>query len=218
MMDPEFWESHYQRFSVTEPSAFAKYCVDRWIQKDDVVIEIGCGNGRDGMFLAEHCSEYFAVDSSAKAIEQFSKRLSAGTAKVRVNLHCGDVADFNFRQPTPQPGGKIVVYSRFSLHSLDEATEQYVLNQFAQLGAGSVLALEARTIFDPLHGVGTEVGRNAYVTDHYRRFIDPRDLLEFAMTKTAIKYFVLSDGFAMTETENPIVMRAVMSNQGTSNS
>ena len=213
MSDTQFWNSHYQRFEVFEPSAFAKFCVDQWITEKDTVIEIGCGNGRDGMFLAEHCREYFAVDASAGAIDQFSKRLDGHDARTRMHLHCGDVADIDFKQCTPQDGGRIVLYSRFSLHSMDEATELFVLNQFLKLGAKNLFAIEARTIFDPLYGVGNEVGRNAYVTDHYRRFIDPRDLLNFAMTNTELQYFNLSNGFAVTANEDPIVLRAVLQSQ-----
>lgn len=214
MMNPEFWESHYQRFGVTDPSAFARYCVDRWIHKEDVVVEIGCGNGRDGQFIAENCAEYHAIDSSAKAIEQFSLRIAKSKTPGNINLHCSEVINFDFAKIVAQPKGKVVFYSRFSLHSVDEDSEKYIFDEFLKKGVDGLFVLEARTIFDPLHGVGTQVGRNAFVTDHYRRFIDPLDYLAFAMEKAEIKYFVLSDGFAMTQTENPIVMRAAIANKG----
>ena len=214
MMNPEFWESHYQRFGVTDPSAFARYCVDRWIQKEDVVVEIGCGNGRDGQLIAENCAEYHAIDSSAKAIEQFSLRVANNRKSENINLHCSEVINFDFDKIVARTNGKVVFYSRFSLHSLDEGSEKYIFDAFLKKGINCLFVLEARTIFDPLHGVGTQVGRNAFVTDHYRRFIDPRDYLEIAMDKAEIRYFVLSDGFAMTETENPVVMRAAIANRG----
>jgi len=210
VLDNKFWELHYERFSVTEPSAFAMFCADEWIDDRDTVVEIGCGNGRDGVFLATKCSEYYAVDSSTKAIEQFERRLGPSKSQSNIKLFCGDVKDFDLRKIIPKAGGKIFLYLRFSLHSLDEETEKYILTEFAQLTHPGVLAVEARTIFDPLHGVGIPVGRNAFMTDHYRRFIDPLDFLGFAIGQTALKFFVLSDGFAITETEDPIVLRAIL--------
>ena len=210
MLHPEFWENHYKKFSVIEPSLFAKFCTDHWINPVDVVVEIGCGNGRDGEFLATRCAKYYAIDSSASAIQSFSDRVTVPDNQSVFNFFCGNVLDFKFGALTAPIGGKIVVYSRFSLHSMDEATEIYVLNEFARLNQARILAVEARTILDPLYGVGIKVSRNAFETDHYRRFIDPRDFLDFSMNQTDIQYFALSDGVAVTETENPVVMRAIV--------
>jgi SAM-dependent methyltransferase len=210
MLHPEFWENHYKKFSVIEPSLFAKFCTDHWINPVDIVVEIGCGNGRDGEFLASRCAKYYAIDSSASAIQSFSERVAGSGSKSEFNFYCGDVLDFKFGELTAPRGGKIVVYSRFSLHSMDESTQNYILNEVVRLNQARIFAVEARTILDPLYGVGIEVARNAFETDHYRRFIDPRDFLDFAMEKTDIQYFALSDSFAVTNTENPVVMRAIV--------
>lgn len=212
MSNSTFWESHYQRFRVVEPSAFARYCVDQWIDQDDLVIEIGCGNGRDGQYIADHCAEYIAIDSSESAIRQFSTRIADTKFKARVSLHCAEVTRFAFDKIETRPEGKTVLYSRFSMHSIDENSEKFLFDEFLRLRKESLFMLEARTVFDPLFGMGTRVSRNTFVTDHYRRFLDPRDYLAFAMEKASIKYFGLSDGFAKTETENPIVMRMVIKN------
>lgn len=210
MLHPDFWEYHYKQFGITEPSSFAKFCADRWINPVDIVVEIGCGNGRDGEFLATCCAKYYAIDSSASAIQSFSDRITVSDNQSVINLFCGDVLDFKFSELTAPPTGKIVIYSRFSLHSMDEATENFLLNEFVRLNQARILAVEARTILDPLYGIGIEVSRNAFETDHYRRFIDPQDFLGFSMSQTDIQYFALSDGVAVTETENPVVMRAIV--------
>ena len=210
MLHPDFWENHYKKFDVTEPSSFAKFCADRWINPLDIVVEIGCGNGRDGEFLAPCCAIYYAIDSSASAIQSFSDRVTVSDNQSVFNFFCGDVLDFKFGELIAPTGGKIVVYSRFSLHSMNEDAEKYILNEFARLNQARILAIEARTILDPLYGVGIKVSRNAFETDHYRRFIDPRDFLDFSMNQADIQYFALSDGVAVTETENPVVMRAIV--------
>ena len=209
MSNIDFWNSHYQKFHITEPSSFARYCVDRWITKNDLVIEIGCGNGRDGVFLFKNCDQYIGIDTSSKALEQFSLQLNEAEPTCSAELLCVNVRDFKFKDVSCKSGGRIVLYSRFSLHSLDEETERHILREFIRLPENSIFALEARTTFDPLSGVGTNVGKNAFITDHYRRFVDPRDYLSFAMENASLEYFALSDGCAITETEDPIVLRAV---------
>ena len=37
--------------------------------------------------------------------------------------------------------------------------------------------MEARTIHDPLFGQGTNVGKGEFVTTHYRRFADIKDVI-----------------------------------------
>ena len=213
MSNVEFWDTHYQKFQITEPSSFARYCVDRWITKNDLVVEIGCGNGRDGALLIKNCNQYIGIDTSSKALDQFSLRLDASAPSSLVKLLCMNISDFNFRDVSCKSGGRVVIFSRFSLHSLDEETERHVFSEFVGLPGNSIFALEARTIFDPLNGVGTNVAKNAFVTDHYRRFVDPRDYLSLVMENADLEYFALSNGCAMTETEDPIVLRAVLRNK-----
>jgi hypothetical protein len=93
---------------------------------------------------------------------------------------------------------------------MEETAQNYLLHEFVGLNQARILAVEARTTMDPLYGVGINVSRNAFETDHYRRFIDPRDFLDFSMNQVDVEYFALSDGVAVTETENPIVMRAIV--------
>ena len=109
MLHPEFWENHYKKFSVVEPSSFAMFCADHWINPVDIVVEIGCGNGRDGEFLASRCAKYYAIDSSASAIQSFSERVAGSGSKSEFNFHCGDILDFNLAELTAPRGGKIVV-------------------------------------------------------------------------------------------------------------
>ena len=210
MLHPDFWENHYKQFGITEPSSFATFCADGWIDPADIVVEIGCGNGRDGEFLATRCARYYAIDSSASAIQSFSERVTVSKNQSVFNFFCGDVLDFKFGELIAPTGGKIVVYSRFSLHSMEEIAQNYLLHEFVELNQARILAVEARTTLDPLYGVGINVSRDAFETDHYRRFIDPRDFLDFSMNQVDVEYFALSDGVAVTETENPIVMRAIV--------
>jgi cyclopropane fatty-acyl-phospholipid synthase-like methyltransferase len=51
---------------------------------DHLLVDLGCGYGRDSLYIAQHCKvRIYAVDSSATAIE------SARSAAVRINLDPG---------------------------------------------------------------------------------------------------------------------------------
>ena len=70
-------------------------------------------------------------------------------------------------------GSADLVYSRFTLHSVDDGQEAGALaNAFRLLKPGGRLMLEARSTRDPRCGLGACVGLNAYVDTHYRRFLD----------------------------------------------
>ena len=36
--------------------------------------------------------------------------------------------------------------------------------------------IETRTIYDELFGVGKKISENEYLTDHYRRFVNPIEI------------------------------------------
>ena len=69
--------------------------------------------------------------------------------------------------------------------------------------------LETRTVYDELYGKGKNIGDNEFFTDHYRRFIEPKDFLSFVLKDYFIHYYELSTGFAPLQNEDPLIMRLV---------
>ena len=67
-----------------------------------------------------------------------------------------DFSDFQFSGASLS---RLVVYSRFSLHSDDEDAENLLLAHLASIQNRRLLVLiEVRTVLDELYGVGTEAG------------------------------------------------------------
>ncbi len=211
-MKSSFWNKHYQKFSVQQPSAFSSYCVTNFLRREDVVVELGCGNGRDGTILSEVVSHYSGIDACPVAIESFSKKIDQhqDTQSRNVELLQGDFTNIDFSR-FAKNNERLAIYSRFSLHSINYEEASRLLSNIERLDPSSwIFMLEARTIFDEFYGIGKELGKHEFESDHYRRFIDPAEFLREASTRFNVRYFEVADGFAKFGKENPIVMRAVI--------
>ncbi len=209
-MQDLFWDNHYKNFSFSQPSLFARYCLDDLITADDTVVELGCGNGRDGLAIASRASRYVGLDACPIAVSRFKDVVEstelAASGRLSVQQANFTTLDFN---AFGEGAKRLVLYSRFSLHSIDYEEADRLLDNVAQIsGTPWVLVLEARTIFDTLYGQGTKVGRHEFRTDHYRRFIDPDEFLADLTRRFSVRYFEISKGFAPFGEEDPIVMRA----------
>lgn len=207
----EFWDRHYVAFQENKPSFFCKEVISEYLREDDYVIEIGCGNGRDGLEIARKVKFYEGIDLSIVAIESANRRfVESHVPDAKFHIHHGDFSKIEFDKPDV---GRIVVYSRFSLHSDTEEAENSLISKLLEVKDNDLLVLiEVRTIYDELYGVGSPAGRNAFITDHYRRFIDPSDLKSKISDHFSIIDFKVSDNFANYLNENPIVLRIAFQN------
>jgi len=61
-MKSEFWDNHYKRFGVHESSLFTKFCLSKYLSPDDILIELGCGNGRDGIAMSGFVFKYIGFE------------------------------------------------------------------------------------------------------------------------------------------------------------
>ena len=211
MLD-SFWDSHYQEFALTKPSKFAQHCFGRVINSNDTIVELGCGNGRDGMALAKKASRYIGVDQCPIAVKRFSEIIASSelASAGRQSVQSANFATLDFN-PFGVGAKRLVIYSRFSFHSITYQDADRLLDNLHRITTAPwIFALEARTIFDSLYGQGLMVGKHEFRTDHYRRFIDPNEFLAEIVKRFSVQYFELGRGFAPFEGEDPLVMRAIM--------
>lgn len=211
-MENSFWDKHYQQFAVSEPSRFAQYCLERHVKPNDVIVELGCGNGRDGTALGHFAKKYIGFDACPIATKAFSESLSslATDHQNKIAIKKGDFTDIDFNG-LAKDASRLVIYSRFSLHSIGYDDAEKLVESIAKIKeAPWVLLLEVRTIYDTLYGEGEEVGLHEFKTDHYRRFIDPQVFLKEMSERFAIQYFEISSGFAPFGDQDPLILRSVI--------
>ena len=207
----DFWDKHYLSFNENDSSPFCKEVISKYLKPEDYVIEIGCGNGRDGAHLAKIVHFYEGIDLSESAISSAKNRfIQAGISSSKYLIHQGDFSKIEFSNHN---SNRIVIYSRFSLHSDTEESENALLSKLKQMKTNQLLVLiEVRTIYDELFGLGEPAGRNAFITDHYRRFVEPEEFRAKVSQDFELVNYQVSEGFAAYKEENPIVLRIAFQN------
>lgn len=206
--EKSYWNSFYAKFDQQVPSQF---CVLTAVEVDRnrPIVEFGCGNGRDSIYLASQGFTVSACDLSKEAIEHNLSTLK--THKVSSDSLEFSVVDATNREQVQQildharsRGGtnNITVYSRFFLHSIDKDQEDLFLDALCTaLAVGDTLYFEFRSKMD--EALPKEHGK-----DHYRRYIDtPALLRRLEDRKCSIFYDVTGRGMAKYKNEDPIVSR-----------
>jgi len=119
----KYWDNFYRNFSVASPSSFAKFCL-KYIKENEIIVDVGCGNGRDSYFFAKKGFFVVGIDN---AVKPFNKDQ---TLFLRV-----DFKEYKFCDYT--------VYARFFLHSLTDNDIKTFLNKI-----NGLVLLEFRNVGD----------------------------------------------------------------------
>ena len=121
-----YWDQFYKQDFVHVPSQFCAL-VATDIKPHSIVVDLGCGNGRDSHFFASANFSVVGVDLSYGVIE--ACRAQSGSNK-DLQFVCGDISDEGTCKEIKEllareKGDKsISFYSRFVMHSLDEEQEE----------------------------------------------------------------------------------------------
>lgn len=73
---------------------YTKRILDRYISEKSDVIEVGCGTGYYGIYLADKCSEYTGVDISPGNIRLFNSKI-ADSGLTNVSCMVGDATNMS---------------------------------------------------------------------------------------------------------------------------
>lgn len=192
-----YWVDYYKKHEAPEePSQFAQHVVDRYAQAGESLVELGCGNGRDARFFARNRLSVMAIDQCAQDDDVLAAAEANGN---NPQYAVGDFTNLaNLEQPVDQ------VYSRFTLHSVDDNGQARALAwSYRNLAEGGRLYIETRGQKNELYKKGEPVAGdpNAYIYDsHYRRFVN---FDEFTSEIEANKFNILEaseeTGFAPFE-------------------
>jgi len=198
----DFWESYYSQNKYPKnPSLFAEF-VKPFLIKNEKLLELGCGNGRDSVFFAKNGVDVIGVDQCSNEIKFLSDEFSSFE---NLNFFVSDMTDLSLEI------NPFYVYSRFTIHSIDEQGEDRLLKWVGDnIKVGGLFFIEVRSVKDELFGVGEKVAKNTYQTDHFRRFIE----IETLVSKLESEYFRIlykleAQGLAPYKEEDPTVIRLV---------
>ena len=197
--DAEYWNNYYsKKVAPTGPSSFAVYVAEK-LGTPKILLDLGCGNGRDSAYFCDNGHTVFCLDSSIEAINK--DREITGNRAIPINA---DGSKLNTTTPWLD-----VVYSRFSLHSMDEdsykKTLVFIENSLKKEGS---LWIEVRSTKDELYEEGEQVDNRTYKTDHGRRFFTLDSLVD-DLEKLNFKIQMAKEdrGWAVFKGQDPVVIR-----------
>jgi SAM-dependent methyltransferase len=206
----EHWESFYSGYINLEESTFCTK-IKETFQDKYMIVDIGCGSGRDSFSFAKSGIEVIGVDRSQEAISKnlgitLERNLSKFASFERIDL--SDEKELNRLLNTiliksKNSGNTIILYLRFLLHAVDEATQDLLLDVIAsKLPSGSFFVAEFRTIED----------ENIVKTydDHYRRFICAETFRDTMIERGfLINEFYKGVGLSKYKEEDPYLARVI---------
>ena len=207
--EKSYWNTFYTKFILAVPSQF---CVLTAVEVDkdtSSIVEFGCGNGRDSIYLANQGFHVFATDLSAETIRKNQKISLSGKSLEFVSVDATNieqVKDVIGKARASSCGKKnVVVYTRFFLHSIDEDQEDLFLTALAEeLIKGDEMRHEYRSKED-------EALPKVYGKGHYRRYIDTPALLQKLEDKGfKTQYEITGRGMAKYKNEDPFVSRLIV--------
>jgi len=204
--DKNYWNNYYQKnqhkSEISTPSHFATFCsakINEIFNGRKVnILEIGCGNGRDSEHLALW-HNVTACDLSETSISELQRKETA------VDYFCADFTEL-------KSGKYDVIYSRFTLHSVDQDSENTVLsNVYEMLNEGGVFMVETRSNYDEICERGEKISDYEWIYDgHYRRFNVLEDFVSRVKTIGYRPEFIQqSADLAPFGERNPVVIRAI---------
>ena len=141
----EYWDSFYEHERRSRssqrrplPSEFAAFVAGELEEEHDVV-ELGCGGGRDSLFLSSYGHSVTGVDASAEAVS--ACRELAETFRSTAKFVHAAVTDARLPHLLTLTTSPRLVYARFLVHAIDDSEEQDFLDLAAQLTrSGDLLA------------------------------------------------------------------------------
>lgn len=205
----EYWDRYYDNFqqkNIPIPSQFAPFALQE-ASDPDLIIEYGCGTGRDSLFFARQGIKVIALDGSRAAIGK-CQSLAIEYGVSHVNFECckidkNDLERLILKKMPNERSIKTMFYARFFLHAITDADEDVLLRHISLIArSGDVLALEFRTIRDRELKKSTE--------EHFRRYVNPILLFEKLLSfDFMISYAAEGFGFAKYREDDAYAARCI---------
>lgn len=204
-----YWNEFYKKVTLDEESTFCTFIKEE-IKEDVVIIDIGCGSGRDTRSFAKEGYQVYGIDRSTEAIMMNNENVKHISNIEFFNIDISDESKlqnciYEIIATEKNCTKKLMIYSRFFLHSINKETEIILLHILSKiLKSEDLLVLEFRTIED-------EKIEKVY-SDHYRRYIDSDGLKKDLEVKYGFstEFYYKGQGLSIYENEDPYLARMIL--------
>ena len=153
----EFWDKKYQEMGTYggRPHEQAEE-LHKYLKPASAVLELGCGDGRDALFLGESGHRVIACDFSDTALSQFTE----AAARVSVEQLLVDIATLPYAFADESFDA---VYARLSLHYFPAAATRGIFAEIARiLRPGGIFLGLFNSHFDAEEGTGIRLEERYY--------------------------------------------------------
>lgn len=204
----KYWNNFYDsKNKIIEPSNFAKFIKKKILNKNDIILDIATGNGRDAFYFSKFSKKVYGIDKSNVAIKLSKEKVKNRKIKNLkfLNLLSENIKYFKNKNIK-------FLYARFFIHAVNEKTEDKFFRDIKKYFDKKIkIALEFRTTKDDLIKKGRKISKNERVTSHYRRFIE-LEKFEKKIKKLNYKviYKKIGKNLSKTNKENPHLCRLII--------
>ena len=186
MCDKIYWNNFYKNNNnlIKEPSSFCLFIMKFFENNTDLnILEIGCGNGRDSLYMSKKYN-VTGIDTSLCLDLKNSEKCKF----INVDFCRYDKTNFNF------------LYSRFSFHSITNKDHELLLES---VKSNTYLCIETRSDKN-------KFDKKYHKLDHYRNYTNI-DYLKSLLDKHnfEIIYVEEKNNFAKYKDENPVCIRLI---------
>ena len=210
LKNKNYWNSYYKlKENNINPSNFALFVSKKFIKKDTFILDVGSGDGRDSFYLRKKAKHVLGVDLSNVVIKKNqlkSKRLNLNNIKFK-NISSNHLYKIQNKKIN-------FIYARFFIHAINESSEDIFLKNLRKnFKCNTLIALEFRTIKDVLMKKGKKLSKYERLTDHYRRFVDPKKFeKKLQNLNFKILYKKLGINLSKSPNDNPHLCRIIFKN------
>ncbi len=203
-----YWDTFYTRQRRRLPSQFAAMVASE-LHEPHFIIDLGCGNGRDTVFLAECGHRCIGLDASETIIEanksEIDQLVDRGLSFKHFLIGENRLSEiWNTDISEQSKDLPVIIYSRFLLHAIPETLENFLVHDIYQCGSNlSNLYIEYRELRDK------EIDK--IYSDHYRRFVDAGVFARKMMDNGGmiLDYQIIGRGLAKFREEDPWIARQI---------
>jgi len=210
-VNKEYWNNFYkEQKNLNEQSTFSEYILENIDLSNSILVDVGCGTGKDTFYFAKNEVLSAGIDGSNEVIKNNVDNLNEDYQNPI--FYCVDLSNKSktiqvfseINELAIKKNKEIVIYNRFFLHSITEEIEDLLLDVLLNTIEGSYEFIsEFRTkedeVLDKIYG------------NHYRRYIDTdKFLLKVLDLNFELVFFEKKQGFSPYKNENPFLARLIL--------